>query len=72
MLTLPRKKVMTEEKKSGVKIHIAVDVLGLPYAVSVTTANISYIKGGIELFTQPGFYSFSTVKTALCDGTYNI
>ena len=22
------------------------------------------------MFSQPGFYPFSTVKTALCDGTY--
>ena len=22
------------------------------------------------MFSQPSFYSFSTVKTALCDGTY--
>jgi transposase len=47
-----------------------VDVLGLPYAAVVTTANISDIAGGIQMFSQPGFYSFSTVQTALCDGTY--
>ena len=52
------------------KIHIGVDILGLPYAIAITTANISDIKGGIELFSRPGFYSFSTVQTVLCDGTY--
>ena len=52
------------------KLHIAVDVLGLPYAAIVTTANVSDIAGGIEMFSQPSYYSFSTVKTALCDGTY--
>ena len=52
------------------KFHIGVDVLGLPYAAVVTTANISDIKGGIEMFAAPGFYSFSTLKTVLCDGTY--
>lgn len=52
------------------KLHIAVDILGLPYAMWVTTANISDIKGGIEMFSQPGFYAFSSVETALCDGTY--
>ena len=36
----------------------------------VTTANISDIAGGIQMFSQLGFYSFSTIKTALCDGTY--
>jgi transposase len=53
-----------------VKLHIAVDVLGLPYATLVTTANISDIAGGIEMFSQPSFYTFTSVKTALCDGTY--
>jgi transposase len=53
-----------------VKLHIAVDVLGLPYAALVTTANISDIAGGIEMFSQPNFYTFTSVKTALCDGTY--
>jgi len=53
-----------------VKLHIAVDVLGFPYAAMVTTANISDIAGGIQMFSQPGFYSFSTVQTTLCDGTY--
>ena len=52
------------------KLHIAVDVIGLPYAAIVTTANISDIAGGIQMFSQPSFYSFSTVQTALCDGTY--
>ena len=52
------------------KLHIAVDVLGLPYAAMVTTANISDIAGSTQMFSQPSFYSFSTVKTALCDGTY--
>ena len=49
---------------------MAVDVLGLPYAAKVTTANISDIAGGVHLFLQPSFYSLSTVQTALCDGTY--
>ena len=54
----------------GVKLHIAVDILGLPYAALVTTANISDIAGGIKMFSQPSFYSFASVETALCDGTY--
>jgi transposase len=53
-----------------VKLHIAVDVLGFPYAAIATTANISDIAGGIQMFSQPSFYSFSTVQTALCDGIY--
>jgi len=53
-----------------VKLHIGVDVLGLPYAAIVTTANISDIKGGIEMFSAPNFHPFSTLETVLCDGTY--
>ena len=52
------------------KVHIGVDILGLPYAIVVTTANISDIKGGVEMFSAPNFYTFSTVETVLCDGTY--
>ena len=52
------------------KLHIGVDILGLPYVAIVTTANISDIAGGIEMFSQPNFYSFSTIKAVLCDGTY--
>jgi hypothetical protein len=69
LIQLP-KKAMTAVKKTGVKLRIAVDILGLPYAAIVTTANISDIAGGIQMFSQPGFYSFSTVQTDLCDGTY--
>jgi transposase len=47
-----------------------VDILGLPYALVVTTANISDIKGGVEMFSVPNLYTFSTIETLLCDGTY--
>jgi transposase len=42
----------------------------LPYALVVTTANISDIKGGIEMFSVPNFYTFSTIEALLCDGAY--
>ena len=58
------------KKKTGVKIHIAVDINGLPYAIYVTTANISDMKGGIEMFSQPSYHSFSFLETVLGDGTY--
>ena len=51
------------------KIHIAVDVLGLPYANMVTTANVTYRNGAIEMFSQPDF-SLPSFKTLLCDGGY--
>jgi hypothetical protein len=65
MRAVQMKRAMTGVKKSGrsqkkttfaarpcnrgVKIHIAVDVLGLPYAACVTTANISDKAGAIRL-----------------------
>jgi transposase len=53
----------------GVKIHIAVDVLGFPYAACVTTANVSDKAGAIQMFSGPNYY-LSTVETILADGTY--
>ena len=51
------------------KIHIGVDILGLPYATIVTTANITDRNGAIEMFAQP-YFSLPTLKTVLCDGGY--
>jgi len=57
-------------KKTGVKIHIGVDVLGLPYASIVTTANVTDRDGAIEMFSQPTIFSLPTLGTILCDGGY--
>jgi transposase len=65
-----RKEAMTGVKKTGVKIHIGVDVLGLPYAAIVTTANITDRNGAIEMFSSPDFINISTLETVLCDGGY--
>ena len=51
------------------KIHIGVDVLGLPYISLMTTANVTDRNGAIEMFSQPGF-SLPTLKAVLCDGGY--
>jgi transposase len=53
-----------------VKLHIAVDVQGLPYAAFVTTANIGDRDGAIEMFSQPCFYKIPTLEKILCDGGY--
>jgi hypothetical protein len=45
------------EKTSGVKIHIAVDVLGLLYGALVTTANITDRDEAVEIFSQGDFYA---------------
>jgi len=44
-----------------------VDVLGLPYAISVTTANVTDRNGAIEMFTG---FNMPTLKKLLCDGGY--
>jgi transposase len=52
-----------------VKIHIAVDILGLPYAAFVTTANITDRDGAVQMFSVQNF-SLPTLKTVLADGGY--
>ena len=51
------------------KIHIAVDMLGFPYAACVTPANVSDRDGAIEMFSQP-CYSLSRLEKVLFDGAY--
>ena len=51
------------------KLHIAVDVLGLPYSSIATTANVTDRNGAIEMFSLPNFY-LPTLKAILCDGGY--
>ena len=51
------------------KIHIGVDILGLPYVAIVTTANITDRNGAIQMFAQPYFF-LPTLKMVLCDGGY--
>ena len=51
------------------KIHIAVDILGFPYALGVTTANVSDRDGAIAMFSQP-YYSSPRLEKILFDGAY--
>lgn len=51
------------------KLHIAVDVLGLPYAALVTTANVTDRNGAVALCSQPTF-PLPPIITILCDGGY--
>ena len=41
----------------------------MPYAVLVTTANITDRNGAVEMFSQGDFH-MPTLKTVLCDGGY--
>jgi len=37
------------KKVSGIKLHIGVDILGLPHVMMITTANITDRNGAIDL-----------------------
>jgi transposase len=58
-----------------VKIHAAVDILGFPYALAVTCANVSiltcgqFCDGAIEMFSKPHYYS-PRLEKILFDGAY--
>jgi len=59
-------------KKTGIKLHIGVDILGLPHAVMITTANVTD-RDGTVLMTK--YYrnvtdNLSGVKKYLADGGY--
>jgi len=45
-------------------------VLGLPYAVLVTTADVTDRTGAVYMFAQSGFTPPQTLKTILFDGAY--
>ena len=60
---------MTGLKKSGVKIHAAVDILGFPYALGVTTANVSDRDGAVAMFSQ-SYYNSPRLTKILVDGAY--
>ena len=51
------------------KIHIAVDILGFPYAVCVTTANVTDRDGAVEMFSSP-HRSSPRLEKILFDGSY--
>ena len=40
---------MMQEKKSGIKLHIGVYVLGLPHTIMLTAANITDRNGAIDM-----------------------
>lgn len=61
---------MTEGKKiSGVKIHCGVDVLGLPNAIHVTTANVTDREGALEMLKEAA-PKLSNIIKVLVDGGY--
>ena len=61
---------MTAEKKiSGVKLHIGVDILGLPNGIHVTKANVGDREGALEMLE---LYApkLTNILKVLVDGGY--
>jgi transposase len=52
-----------------VKIHIAVDIFGFPYALGISTADVTDRAGALDLFTQP-YYPLARLEKLLFDGAY--
>ena len=40
------------KKVSGIKLHIVVDILGLPHAIHVTCANVTDRQGAIDMVSN--------------------
>lgn len=58
------------KKVSGIKLHIAVDSLGLPHALHVTRASTTDRDGAIEMI-ELNRDSLSSIKKYLVDGGYS-
>jgi transposase len=58
------------KKISGIKRHVAVDVLGLPHALCVTTANVTDRNGAIEMIGL-NLHNFTRIEKFLVDGGYS-
>ena len=58
-----------EKKISGIKLHLGVDILGLPHARNITKANVTDRDGAIEMISifAP---NLSEIAKVLCDGGY--
>jgi transposase len=57
------------KKISGIKLHIGVDILGLPHAIFISTANVTDRSGAIEML-KLNAADLPRVLKALCDGGY--
>ena len=71
-LIQPKKKGTIRVKKSGIKLHIGVDISGLPHAVMVTTADVTDRNGAIEMteYYRDFTMNLDSVLKYLVDGGY--
>ena len=58
------------KKVSGIKLHIAVDTLGLPHAICVTCANVTDRAGALQMISL-NLENLSCVKKFIVDGGYS-
>lgn len=58
------------KKVSGIKLHIVVDILGLPHAIHVTCANVTDRQGAINMISNHRDH-LSSVVNFLVDGSYS-
>lgn len=63
---------MTQVKKSGIKLHIGVDILGLPHTMLITTAHVTDRDGAIAMLTSYVYKSniLDRLLKVLVDGGY--
>jgi len=61
--------MMVEKKISGIKLHLGVDILGLPHARGITTANVTDRDGALEAIKACA-PNLTDVAKVLCDGGY--
>ena len=63
---------MTRVKKTGIKWHIGVDILGLPHAILVTTADMTDRDGAVRMISH--YYDttdyLDLLKKIMADGGY--
>ena len=70
MSSQPKKKAMMAGKKvSGVKVHVGVDILGLPNCIHITTANVTDRDGALEMLKKYA-PKLANILKVLCDGGY--
>ena len=63
---------MTLEKKSGIKVHLGVDILGLPHAIMLTTAEVTDRNGAIEMVEYYCDVTDNLAKQKRCSQTVGI
>ena len=58
------------KKVSGIKLHLAVDILGLPQAMHITKADVTDRNGAIEMFITTSD-NLTKVQNMLVDSGYS-